>query len=67
MVVGIGQIQYSRTSLSIKGITVKLLNDAENWDILNAAITKFPEISEVKQIVQFVIDEVEKVINGHIK
>ncbi len=56
MVVGIGQIQYTRNSLSIKGTTVKLLNDAENW----------PDTPNVKQIVQFVIDEVEKVINGHV-
>ena len=66
MVVGIGQIQYTRNSLSIKGTTVKLLNDAENWAILNEATTKFPDTPNVKQIVQFVIDEVEKVINGHV-
>jgi len=46
---------------------MKLLNDAENWAILNEATTKFPDTPNVKQIVQFVIDEVEKMINGHIK
>jgi len=65
MVVSVGQIQYSRNVYY--RVEMKLLNDAENWAILNEATTKFPDTPNVKQIVQFVIDEVEKMINGHIK